>query len=130
MTMMQIALGRGGSSAGCLFSSSCAPKVAPLRSCKGAGNDAADRYNSSMTDHSSGACFTFSSRCGRVGHTHKRSPRPPARSLCATARPLLFRKRHIWHDRTTRRLAAFTPATVLLLELYSYAETGERQRVK
>lgn len=68
------------------------------------------------------ACFTFLCECGWVGHTQ---PRVRLRALCAPQRAPVLRKRHIWIHRTTRRLAAFTTATILLLELYSYAETGE-----
>lgn len=112
---------------------------------RGAGSDAAAQvaYSGGSGGNSSGGGGSMTDG-GSVGerrpHTH--GPRVRLRALRAPHRlppspslpfsPLLpaFRKRHIRQDRAAQRLAAFTPETVLLLERYSYAETGERQRVK
>lgn len=68
-----------------------------------------------MPDKSFNARCTFFCECGWVGHTQ---PGVRLRALRAPQRAPVLRKHHIWLDRTTRRLAAFTTATILLLELY------------
>lgn len=59
-----------------------------------------------------------------VGEWATRRPCVLLRALNART---FSRKRHIWFDRAAPRLAAFTKATILLLELHT--GKGERQSV-